>query len=143
MSSAPATRLRRPPRPRAALARRTALGASLLVAAGVLGACGGAATGPDEPAGTVVEVAAVDFAFEPSTIEVTPGRVTFRVENRGAEEHEFEIFAGDTVVDEVEGLVPGLTRDLTVTLDAGTYTFVCKLADHEQRGMSGTLTVAP
>ena len=27
--------------------------------------------------------------------------------NNGTEEHEFEVFKGDTVVDEIEGLVPG------------------------------------
>jgi iron uptake system component EfeO len=121
-----------------------------LAAAAALAACSGGAgpnaSGPGgagDPAGAVIAVTASDYAFDPSAITVAPGTVTFRVENAGAEEHEFEIFEGEAVVDEIEGLVPGLTKDLTVTLDAGTYTFVCKLADHEQRGMTGTLTVAP
>ena len=37
--------------------------------------------------------------------------------------------------------MPGLTKDLTVTLEAGDYTFVCKLNGHDQLGMKGTLTV--
>ena len=61
--------------------------------------------------------------------------------NEGTEEHEFEIFKGDQVVDEIEGLVPGLDRTLTVNLDAGDYTYVCKLAGHESAGMKGALTV--
>ena len=69
------------------------------------------------------------------------GEVTFRVRNAATEEHEFEIFQGETVVDEIEGLVPGLTKDLTVTLAAGDYTFMCKLNGHDQLGMKGTLTV--
>lgn len=115
------------------------------IAATILAACaaGPAATGSTATAAPVVEVAVREYAFDPSAISVTPGAVTFRLENVGAEEHEFEIFRGDTLVDEVEGLVPGLTKDLTVTLETGDYTFVCKLADHEQRGMTGTLTVAP
>ncbi len=39
--------------------------------------------------------------------------------------------------------MPGLTRDLTVTLDAGDYTYVCKLAAHDTLGMKGNLTVSP
>jgi uncharacterized cupredoxin-like copper-binding protein len=45
------------------------------------------------------------------------------------------------VVDEIEGLVPGLAKELTVTLAAGDYTFKCKLSGHDQLGMKGTLTV--
>jgi iron uptake system component EfeO len=111
------------------------------VATAVLAACSGSGTaGSGSPA--VIEVTARDYAFDPVVIAVAPGTVTFRVQNTGAEEHEFEIFRGETVVDEIEGLVPGLTKELTVALEAGDYTFVCKLADHEQRGMKGTLTVS-
>ena len=59
----------------------------------------------------------------------------------GSRAHRGHHRAGDAVVDEVEGLVPGLERDLVVTLEPGEYTFMCKLADHEARGMKGTLTV--
>ena len=65
------------------------------------------------------------------------GEVTFQVKNTGTEEHEFEIFQGETVVDEIEGLVPGLTKDLTVTLAAGDYTFKCLLNGHDALGMTG------
>jgi iron uptake system component EfeO len=129
------------PRARRALIRLILAAA---VATAVAACSGGTRPGASAaPPAAVVEVTARDYAFDPSAISVASGPVTFRVENTGAEEHEFEIFRGDVVVDEIEGLVPGLTRDLTVTLAAGEYTFVCKLADHEQRGMKGTLTVAP
>ena len=98
----------------------------------------GPATPP--PSGTVL-VEAKEYAFTPSTISVGAGTVTFSVRNAGAEEHEFEVFKGETVVDEVEGLVPGLTKDLTITLAAGDYTFECKLNGHDTLGMKGTLTV--
>ena len=71
-----------------------------------------------------------------------PAASTFEVTNAGSTEHEFEIFKGDAVVDEIEGLVPGLTRVLTVTLDPGEYTYVCKLAAHDTLGMKGSLTVS-
>ena len=113
--------------------------------AAVLAACGGGGTqssGPAAslPAGTIA-VEATNYAFTPSTISVPAGEVTFRVKNTGTEEHEFEIFLGETVVDEIEGLVPGLTKDLTVPLAAGEYQFKCLLNGHDQLGMTGTLTV--
>jgi len=90
---------------------------------------------------TTIEVTIADYSFTPSAITVPAGEVTFALNNTAGQEHEFEIFKGDAVVDEAEGLVPGLTRDLVVTLPAGEYTFLCKLADHAARGMHGTITV--
>jgi iron uptake system component EfeO len=118
-----------------------AAGLTLLLALG-LAACGGAASGP---AGSVpvVLISAHEYAFDPSTVEIETGPVRFEVTNTGTVEHELEIIdAGGTVVDEVEGLVPGLTRELTVDLEPGTYTYVCRIAGHEEAGMKGTLTVA-
>lgn len=125
-------------------------GATLALLAGatlVLAGCaGGTTTG--SPAGAaadatprVVEVVATEYHFEPDAITVAAGTMTFRVANRGEIEHEFEIFEGDRVVDEVEGLLPGLSRDLTVTLEPGTYRFVCKMSGHEEAGMVGELVV--
>ena len=134
---------------------RPALLATLvLAAAGTVAACGGsqattapptsgsatAGPGTQAPAGAV-NVEAKEYAFTPSTLTVPAGSVTFSVKNAGTEEHEFEIFKGETVVDEVEGMVPGLTKELTVTLEAGDYTYVCKINGHDQLGMKGTLTV--
>lgn len=90
---------------------------------------------------TSVTVVADEYTFDPNTLTVPAGQVAFTLRNDGTEEHEFEILQGDRVIDEVEGLVPGLERDLVVTLEPGDYQFVCRLADHEQRGMTGTLTV--
>ena len=125
--------------------RLRASAAGLAVAALAVAACGGGGTASSGP-GTavpsgVVAVEAKEYAFTPSTITVPAGSVTFSIRNVGSQEHEFEIFKGDQVVDEIEGLVPGLDRTLTVTLDAGDYTYVCKLAGHEAAGMKGALTV--
>ena len=122
-------------------ARLASFGLGVVVA---LAACGGttSSSGPAAslPEGTIA-VEARSYAFTPSSISVPAGEVTFRVRNAASEEHEFEIFQGETVKDEIEGLVPGLTKDLTVTLAAGDYTFMCKLSGHDQLGMKGTLTV--
>jgi len=128
---------RRPRASRAALA--------LFSIAGVLGACGGGSNASAEslapvPSG-VVAVEAKEYAFTPSAITVPAGAVTLSIRNLGSQEHEFVILKGDAVVDEVDGIVPGLTKNATVTLAAGEYTFLCKLNGHDQLGMKGTLTV--
>ena len=116
----------------------------LLPLVAVLAACSGstASSGPATavPSG-VIAVEAKEYAFTPSALTVPAGAVTFSIRNVGSQEHEFEVLRGDTVVDEVEGIVPGLTRDATMTLAAGEYTFLCKLNGHDQLGMKGTLTV--
>jgi iron uptake system component EfeO len=109
-----------------------------------LAACGGgsAEPAPATPvASGVVTVEAKEYAFTPSALSAPAGTVTFSVKNAGNEEHEFEIFKGETVVDEIEGLVPGLIKDLTVTLAPGDYTFFCKLNGHDQLGMKGTIAI--
>jgi high-affinity iron transporter len=132
--------------------RRTAVGpvaaaTAALALAIVVAGCGGSAgspaasVAPGSPAVGVIKVAASEYKFEPATIATKAGSVTFEVTNAGTEEHEFEVFKGETVVDEIEGLVPGLTRQLTVTLEPGEYTYVCKLAAHDTLGMKGALTV--
>ena len=109
-------------------------------------ACSGTATTPSPSGGTgatgqVINVQAVDFRFDPSTISVPAGKVTFHVRNGGSAEHEFEIIKNDQTVDEIEGLVPGLEKDLTVDLPAGDYLIECRLPGHLEQGMKATLTV--
>ena len=132
-----------PRKPRVA----TVATATLAVAAMLLvGACGSSGSGSEAPAAsaaTRVEVAATEYTFDPSAITVPAGSVAFHITNKGNEPHEFEILKGEQVIDEVEGLVPGLDRTLTVDLAAGDYTYVCKLAGHDAAGMKGTLTVTP
>lgn len=119
--------------------------AAPLAFAAVVAGCGGggaASAGPATPLPSgVVAIEAREYAFTPAAITVPAGSVTFSIKNVGSQEHEFEIFKGDQVIDEVEGIVPGLTKDATVNLAAGDYTFVCKLNGHDQLGMKGTLTV--
>ncbi len=131
------------PRRTKPVASGAAVATLVVVAVLVVAGCGSTSTSdaPVPSAATTIEVTADEYAFTPSTLDVPAGVVAFHVTNAGNEEHEFEIFKGDQVVDEVEGLVPGLDRTLVVTLEAGDYTFACMLAGHDQLGMTGTLTV--
>jgi plastocyanin len=128
---------------RMSLLRRTRRLSYVLALAPVLAACGGAPSGSAAPAPSgAIAIEAMEYKFTPSTVTVPAGDVRFWVRNAGTVEHEFEIFKGETVVSEIEGLVPGLAKELTVTnLAAGEYTFICALNGHDQLGMKGTLTV--
>ena len=111
----------------------------------LLAACSGPTTptaGTPTPVPTgVIAVEAKEYAFTPSTITVPAGSVTFSIKNAGTQDHELEVLLGDQVVDKVDAIAPGLTKDATLTLAAGDYTFLCKLNGHDQLGMKGALTV--
>ena len=127
------------------LARIGLRAAVVLTVAAAVGACSSGPAGSPAPVtpvpSGVIAVEAKDFAFTPSALTASAGSVTFSVRNAGSQEHEFEIFQGETVVNEIEGLVPGLTKSLTLDLQAGDYTFMCKINGHDKLGMKGTVTV--
>lgn len=112
--------------------------------AAVLAACGGtvSSSGPvaSLPAGTLV-VEAKEYSFSPSTLSAPAGPVTFAVTNAGNENHEFEVMAGDQSLAKIASFSRGTTQAVTVSLEAGTYAFACRLNGHDQLGMTGMLTV--
>lgn len=115
---------------------------SCLAIAFVIGGCSSAPATSAALAPGTIGITAREYAFTPSAVTAKAGSITFHITNGGGETHEFEIFRGDSVVDEVEDIIPGISRDLTVDLAAGEYTFVCALNGHDTLGMKGTLTVS-
>jgi iron uptake system component EfeO len=114
--------------------------------AAILAACSSSGVSPTATSGTggsgnVINVQASEFKFEPAAITAPAGRVTFHVRNAGAAEHEFEILKDGKGIVEIEGLVPGLEKDLTVDLAAGNYSVECHLPGHLEQGMKASLTV--
>jgi len=80
------------------------------------------ASGDDKTALT-----ATDRECQVATTTFTSGRHVFAVTNKGGDVTEVYVYAeGDRVVGEVENIGAGTTRDLTVSLDAGTYELACK-----------------
>ena len=63
-----------------------------------------------------------------SANEAPAGNIRFEVTNTGDEVTEFYLLGSNerTVVSEVENIGPGLSRDLVVELEAGTYFTLCK-----------------
>lgn len=133
----------------------------------VLMSCGGpAAEEADDPAPKspevhrTIEVSMTDFAFEPSSVEVTSGEtVEFVVANEGAVEHEFRLTSHHDVEDHMSNghadheestdhdmmvLVPaGETDSLSVTFaDTGEIElYACLLPGHYEAGMEGELLI--
>lgn len=104
----------------------------------------GGDTGTGTPA--ALGTASVEVRLHGRTIEMPatlpPGETTFVVTNTGEHEHNFEI-EGQGIEEELaSNLQPGETGELTVTLQPGSYTVYCPVADHRAEGMVTTLTVA-
>ena len=105
---------------------------------------------PDVPAtvsaGKPLTVVAREYLFSPNrvTIKGAPAkgaRQPIELENRGELAHNIEILQDDRIVDRLRSFPAGQRRDLTVDLPRGDYRFVCTVADHDEKGMRGTLTV--
>lgn len=80
----------------------------------------GASAGP-------VEVTASDESCELSETDLDAGVQTFEVTNEGSEVTEFYVYAeGDRIMQEVENIGPGLSREMRVELPAGDYQGACK-----------------
>ncbi len=85
-----------------------------------------------------LEVTAVDFAFEPSSLEVAQSGGTLTLANDGEFPHALAVEGADVSTDTID---PGASTELALELDAGSYTIFCPVGDHRDRGMEGTLVV--
>ncbi|MGW0229388.1 iron uptake system protein EfeO [Actinopolymorpha singaporensis] len=92
-----------------------------------------AGRGDGEGAKGGITVSATDDACSVSTTEAPSGTLVFDVTNDGSKVTEFYLYRADgkTIAGEVENIGPGLTRQLVVRAQPGTYTTACK------PGMSG------
>jgi len=111
-----------------------------------------------------VDIVLRDYEFDPSSVEVAAGVVTFAATNEGEEPHELAFLPGggdvpltaDGAPDEdalaaagafeLEAFAPGESCNATYELEPGTYTLFCIVAaadgeTHYGKGMRGELTV--
>jgi iron uptake system component EfeO len=99
--------------------------AAALIGVGGLAAC--TSKQPSTSATGAIAVTATDTECTLGMTEIVAGPATFTVTNKGSKVTEFYVYAaGDRVVGEVENIAPGVARDLTVELTAGTYQTACK-----------------
>lgn len=115
----------------------TSVAVALVVA---LAACGDARE-ESGPVAERVEIEATSYAYSPVTITVPAGRIRFVIHNAADIVHGFEV-EGQGLEEEIEEIQPGASDSLTVTFEEpGIYEIYCPVDDHEQRGMTGVLTV--
>ncbi len=69
--------------------------------------------------------------------------IEFKLENVGQEKHEFEVFGPDgKAIGEVEPVEPGKTGEAYIEFKtAGRHTYICDVADHQSKGMTGAFMV--
>jgi hypothetical protein len=86
--------------------------------------------------GKTISVAVTPAGCDPFDIKADPGKTTFNVENKDANDiTEIELLLGDKVVGEKENLTPGLTGSFDVDLQAGqTYTLLCPGGTQHAKG---------
>jgi iron uptake system component EfeO len=77
---------------------------------------------------TAITVDSSADACDVSTAEAPSGSIVFTVSNSGDDITEFYLLAEDglRIISEVENVGPGLTRDLVVQVQPGTYVTACK-----------------
>jgi plastocyanin len=90
---------------------------------------------------SAVTLTANEFTFQPSTVTVAPGTVTFNLRNSGQFPHNVQIDGMPNAVF-TDNLTAGQSASASVSLAPGTYTFFCPVSNHRERGMEGTITVA-
>jgi uncharacterized cupredoxin-like copper-binding protein len=88
-------------------------------------------------AATTIRVKGGEFFFKLSAKSVAkPGKVTFVFSNVGQVPHDFKINGKGTPM-----IVPGKKATLVVTLEKGTFPYLCTVPGHAAAGMKGTFTV--
>ncbi|MDQ1634445.1 MAG: iron uptake system component EfeO [Frankiaceae bacterium] len=91
----------------------------------LLAACGSSSSSGSASGGIAVE--ANDTTCAPATSTGVAGTSKFTIKNAGNKVTELYVYApGDRVVGEVEQVGPGISRDLTVELQPGSYELACK-----------------
>ena len=73
-------------------------------------------------------VQATDTECRLSATSAPPGNLTFSVSNGGSKVTEFYLYASDgkKIIGEVEDIGPGVSRDLKLEADPGSYITACK-----------------
>ena len=90
---------------------------------------------------SAVAIAASEFKFTPSDVDVKAGRVTFRLRNDGGAPHALEI-EGQGIEEETKVIQGGQAATLSLNLKPGKYEMYCPVGNHRSMGMEGEVTVS-
>ena len=120
--------------------RQASLAALAAATALAVAGCGGDEESSSAEAAATVDVSETDFALEPQDATVDEsGVIEFAVTNDGETAHSLEIEADTEAVSDT--IDAGQSTSFTAELDPGEYKWYCPIANHEDLGMVGTLTV--
>jgi plastocyanin len=138
--------------------RRSLVTGLLLAAAIGLAACGGddnnsdsgsantpapVATAPSSSGGQTLALAADpsgQLAYDKKSLTAKAGQVTIDFTNDSQIPHNVTIEQGEDEQGSTD-TIQGSKTSKSFNLKAGTYSFYCSVANHEDAGMKGTLTV--
>ena len=96
-------------------------------------------TVPVGTAKTTVTVNMVEYAFQLSQSTIPSGQITFVINNKGNEVHNFAILGNKSGAQ----IAPGASETWTLSLPPGTYNYQCDVPFHASNGMVGQFTVTP
>jgi uncharacterized cupredoxin-like copper-binding protein len=88
---------------------------------------------------TTVTVNMVEYAFQLSQSTMPSGKITFIINNKGNEVHNFAILGNRAGAQ----IAPGTSETWSVSLPPGTYNYQCDVPFHASFGMVGQFTVTP
>jgi iron uptake system component EfeO len=115
-----------------------ALAGAAAVSMSLLTACGG---DDKADASGAIAVTATDDSCEVAKTDLTAGKTTFKVSNKGSKVNEFEVLKPDgKILAERENIGPGTSVDFVVNLPAGQFKLLCS-AGQTGKGPSRTVTV--
>src|SRR5437868_6868239 len=104
-----------------------------------------AAAGQSQSSGSVTQINATlrEWAIDLSQKQAPAGKVQFTVTNNGQMAHDFTVLdsSGNQIGQTSRFRTSDGPQTLTVDLTAGTYTVICSLPGHAQRGQMATLVI--
>ncbi len=96
---------------------------------------------PQSPGGTLKLAAdPAAIAFDTTSLESKPGKVTIDFSNPSSLEHDVAIEQNGKEIAVSQTITQGSTS-VSAELEPGTYTFLCTIPGHAEAGMEGTLIV--
>jgi plastocyanin len=115
--------------------------APLWIALALAGCSGDTSPVPAE--GGTIATTVRDYRYSPQHVSARPGRIVFRVTNRGRLAHNFHVRVPKSEADRlsISSMLPGESGEGAVRLKAGEYRMYCAIGNHEELGEWGTLVV--
>lgn len=94
------------------------------------------------PGGTIKLTASEsDLAYDTTSLQSKPGKVTIDFDNPAALEHDVAIEGSDGKEIAGSELIAKGKTSVSAELASGSYTYYCTVPGHREAGMEGTLTV--